>query len=124
MTTLLLAVVVLQDTMSFGTDIDIDDGSFTLVFTYGNLKLELHPSEPIPLEVPIEDKGSIIFGYPQLDLIWNEKAFTFGSDSMGLDGGGALYLTVPMTPELMTSFKAAVDEWNAQYAVYEGLRNI
>ncbi len=110
--------------MSFRSIIDIDNGSFAMVFTYGTIELELWPLIPKPIESPIKNKGSIMFGCSQLCLMWDEGIFTFCCDSTDREEGAAFYLNIPMTPELMASFKAAVDEWNAKYAVSEGLRNI
>jgi len=103
---------ILRRTMFFTTEvINIEDGSFTMVFVHDAMRLELQSFTPQPVLLPIEDKGSIDLGYYRLRLSWDQKGFVFDIGDAEREGG-ALYFRVPMTPELMASFKTAVDEWN------------
>lgn len=109
--------------MLFTTDFDVARGSHVLVFVRDDIKLRFSPSEPNPIKVPIETEGCIGFGYSQLNLKWNEKYFTFSSSNADYWGAETLSVSVPITPELMSSFKVAVDEWNSQFETSWNLKD-
>jgi hypothetical protein len=106
--------------MFFATDIDIEEGYFSIVFAHHDMKLVLCTLTPKLIEVPIGNKGRINLGSPGSNLEWDEEDFGFNSDQGGND---ALYFYVSTTPELMASFKTAAEEWNNKIAAYQGLQD-
>jgi hypothetical protein len=116
-------VVVLSTTMAFVTDINFKEESFVLAFVRDDMRLELQPSDPELIKVPIEDTGYIRFGYPNLGLEWNNTTFEFMFGDTSDPQGGALSFYVPMTAGLMASFKMAVEMWNIKVEEYQDLQN-
>lgn len=117
------SIIIIQTIMFFTTDIDLEDKVFAIVFIHDTMRLECLSCDPAIIKMPIEEEGYIKFGYPGLTLSWDKNSFAFSFNNTGDPQGGSLYFSVAMTPELLTSFKAAVGEWNHQLAIYEELQN-